>query len=228
MLVKEKAVKSISCALLLACGLLFQSFVPALAEDSGDENVVPVTEWKCWNCDKQFFTFQSDDIAADSKLEHKDFAYQQKAWVLLSNPGTPLPKCEKVKDGAHCFDKVRDFNTSPYTIMQRRSSYIVLKEGGQAIKARLIKLKCIGATCGYTAWCFDGDDLDLDRAFVINNKNVVRYFMNSGTKVGECGVKLYYKGEVTSMPWHLFGSVGYMNPTSYGLAQNLNSVICSD
>ncbi len=114
--------KAMLLLLLLTC-IVMGSTSPALADDSGDERTIPVTEWKCWICNKQFFTLTLDSINGKDKLQHKDPQYQQANWLRLKDRN-PIPKCAKARDGAHFFEKIRDMMTSGYIMSERIDNYI--------------------------------------------------------------------------------------------------------
>ena len=107
-----KANMALPAITLLLCLIIGNSSV-SLAGDSGEERTIPVIEWGCWSCNKRVFTFTPDSL--DGKIiQHKDPNYQQSKWIILKTR-SPIKKCEKMFDGAHIFDKKREFMTSGYT-----------------------------------------------------------------------------------------------------------------
>ncbi|MDL2263975.1 hypothetical protein LJC31_04925 [Synergistaceae bacterium OttesenSCG-928-I11] len=195
--------------------------LPAQAADSGDERFVPVIRWQCWGCDKQFFTFDPDDIEAKTKGDHKMRDYQQKNWVLFTDTGKSIPKCEKATDGAHFFDKEETFKTSPNIIYQRKNDYIVLKNGG-SIKAKIAKWRC--GNCKLEGHVFDGDDMDLFGTMVLTTAQDL-FNMQGGGRVRDCGVKIY-EGFVAKA--HIMACGTATNWTSIKLAQSISNLWYSD
>ncbi len=191
-----------------------------LADDSGEEKTVPVIEWACWSCNKRFFTFAPDTL--DGKIiQHKDPNFQQSKWLILKTRN-PIRKCEKMFDGAHIFDKKREFMTSGYVIMNQADSFVVIK-GGQAIKATINKVQCLG--CDKGAYAFKGDDLDQWGFLTLGEASTV-FAMKSGSKIGSCE-KLKLPSGAAFKP-HLFELRGDTSMSSDAIAQYFGSFLCSD
>ncbi|WP_133958765.1 hypothetical protein [Aminivibrio pyruvatiphilus] len=165
--------------------LLFGA-LPAFAKDSGDERVIEVIRWECFVCGKQYFTFAPDDIGGKTKAEHKIPDYQQKNWVMFSDPGKSISKCPKSGDDAHMFFKKEEFKTSPYIVHERKNDYVVLKNGGP-IKTKIKKWRC--GLCKKDGFCFDGDDMDLWEGLIFKNPQKV-FNMGSGSSIPVCNFKL--------------------------------------
>ena len=217
--------KKLSTLCLVVLVLAAASCLPSTSwgKDGGDERFVPIIEWQCYTCDKQFFTFDPDDISGGGNNgNNKDMAYQQQNWRLLSNVGTPIPKCSKVKDGGHFFDKKRTMNTSPYVIYQRKNDYIVLKNGG-SIKAKLGQWKCV--LCGLEGFNFVGDDLDLMGANDLT-KPMKLLNMAGGGQIRDCGFKA---GNGALYRFHAgIKQLSTENPRSIKVAENLSRLWFSD
>ena len=136
-----KANMALPVITLLLCLIIGNSSV-SLAGDSGEERTIPVIEWGCWSCNKRVFTFTPDSL--DGKIiQHKDPNYQQSKWIILKTR-SPIKKCEKMFDGAHIFDKKREFMTSGYTIMTQADSFVVIK-GGWLSRHRSTRFNVWGA-----------------------------------------------------------------------------------
>lgn len=215
-----KANMALPVITLLLCLIIGNSSV-SLAGDSGEERTIPVIEWGCWSCNKRVFTFTPDSL--DGKIiQHKAPNYQQSKWIILKTR-SPIKKCEKMFDGAHIFDKKREFMTSGYTIMTQADSFVVIK-GGSAIKAQINKVQCVG--CQKGAYAFAGDDLD--QWGVLSMSEVPAVFaMKSGSKIGTCGkIRLPYGGSFLGP--HLFDLKGTVSMSSDTVSQNFGSFLCSD
>lgn len=201
--------------------VVFFAPLPACADDSGDERVVPVIRWVCFQCGKEYFTFAPDNIDGKAKTDHKMVNYQQSNWVLLGDPGKSVPKCEKSPDGAHFFEKKQELNTSPYIIHELRNYYIVLKNGG-SLKAKIIKWKCM--SCGINGFCFLGDDMDSATSIRFDGVQKV-YNMKSGSRINECRLK-NYRGD--NIKCHMFDFTDKIEPKSFEIAKSLSNMWYSD
>ncbi len=209
-----------AAVMLVALGMGGQHVVRAA--DSGDERTIPVIRWECFSCDKQFFSFDSDDLAGKSKADNKDGNYQQKTWAMLMDISKPIPPCAKVGDGGHFLELKEKFSTSAFIIRANIHQYIILKSGGSAIKARFQRIKCTG--CDMEGYCFAGDDLDLFGALRLGDAPDL-FNLKTGQKNSACKVKLapgYY------LYVHMFEQKSISNPSSLQLAQNLQYVWYSD
>lgn len=204
---------------LLFCFLLGGTGV-SLAADSGEERTIPIIEWECWGCKHHYFTFAPDSL--DGKiLQHKDPNFQQSRWLILKTR-SPIRKCEKMFDGTHIFDKKKELLISGYTLMASPERFVVIK-GGQAVKATINKVQCVG--CQRGAYAFSGDDLD--QWGVISSSEIPAVFaMKSGSKIGTCD-KLRLPSGGTFKP-HLFDLKGPVSMSSDAIAQNFGSFLCSD
>ncbi|MBQ4567073.1 MAG: hypothetical protein IJA79_02985 [Desulfovibrio sp.] len=206
--------------MLVVLGLGIQDV--ALAADSGDERTIPVIRWECFSCDKQFFSFEPDDLAGKSKADNKDGKYQKANWGMLADINKAIPPCPMVGDGGHFLELKEKINTSAFIIRANIHQYIILKSGGGAIKAKFQRIKCTG--CDMEGYCFAGDDLDLFGALTLNAAPDL-YNLKTGQKNSACKVKLapgYY------LYVHMFEQKSVSNPSSLQLAQNLQYVWYSD
>lgn len=193
----------------------------AVAQDSGEERTIDVTEWQCWLCENPYFTFAPDDINSKTKPQNKEFSYQQNTWRILKN-GSTIRKCEKSPDGAHIMVKKNDYKTSAYIIMLKAESYIVVR-GGSAIKTPINLVQCTG--CKKTAYCFKGDDLD-EWGFLSLNKSTQVYAMKSATRISPCEKIMLPFGYKLNP--HLFGVTDTRTMSSEAILQNYSSFLCSD
>ena len=190
----------------------------ALAADSGEERTIPVIRWECFSCDKQFFTFDPDNLDGKAKSDNKDGKYQQANWAMLADKSKPIPECAKVGDGGHFFEVKEKFNTSAFIIRANIHQYVILKSGGSAIKAKFQRIKCTG--CDLEGYCFDGDDLDLFGALRLTEAPDL-FNLKSGAKNSACKVQLapgWY------LKVHMFEKKSISNPSSLQLAENLQYV----
>lgn len=194
----------------------------ALAGDSGEERTIPVIEWKCLSCEKQFFSFAPDDLAARTRPEHKDVRHQQSHWVYLADKSRPVEKCGKSPDGAHFFEKKREFHVSGRLLRADLGKYLVLKSGGSSIKAKVQKVKCL--VCGLERYAFAGDDLDLHGPLTLSRPAAV-FSLLTGARIGEC------KGRLAGglpLAVHLFAPVNEAQPSSFQLATHAQYLLYSD
>lgn len=194
----------------------------ALAGDSGEERTIPVIEWKCFSCEKQFFSFAPDDLAAKARPEHKDVRHQQSHWMRLADKGRPVEKCGKSGDGAHFLEKKREFSVSGLLLRADFGKYLVLKSGGSSIKARVQKVKCL--VCGLERYAFAGDDLDLYGPLTLSRPAAV-FSLLTGARIGECRGKL--AGGIP-LAVHLFAPVNEAQPSSFQLASHAQYLLYSD
>ena len=204
------------------CFLAVFSAFSAWAKDSGEERFVPIIEWHCYSCNAQYFTFDPDDVGGASKADHKMRDYQQKNWMLLSDPGRPIPLCSKAPDGAHFFEKKRQMTTSPYIIHERRKDYIVLKDG-RTVKAKLKSWTC--KLCNTEGYCFDGDDMDLGEPDS-SQKAMNLYNMANESRIKDCGFKA--ANGVVYRRHNGMQQKNIESVNSYGIAQRLSRIWYSD
>ena len=192
------------------------------ADDSGEELSIPVQQWRCDLCNMEVFTFEPDDIGCESqKSEHKDVRYQQKNWRRLKDPGASIAKCTKA-DGAHLFRKKQSFKTSAMKIAQQINSYVVSQES-RDLKAILMSVRC--GSCGLQAKCFVGDDLDSYSTLKLTEK-LHLFYVYDKSSVQPCKGKLASGRDCQA---HIFLVDRKLSVnSSYELARQLRSVICSD
>jgi len=202
---------------------LFVQFNAAYAADTGDEKVVQIIEYKCLLCNKDFFTFDPDDIDGGLKGDHKMANYQQANWIQFNGSKNPIRKCEKDPRGAHILDKKRNLTVSPKDIFQYAStgSLIVLKSGGAAIKSKLTSWMC--HVCGRKGWCFLGDDMDQGAPVDFTKKLEVRKFSDN-SQIAECKWKGFNGKSHVFHPLN-FGDSG--NPTSTKLLEEIANIYFS-
>lgn len=173
--------------LAAACALVFVAS-PAMADDSGDEYCIPITRWKCWGCGMEVFTFDPDDIGANSGSKKNNIfrKHQESNWVMLHS-GSPIPKCDEFSDGAHLFDVVDDVVAAPPTIHKWIKQFVVLKDGG-TLKAKIRTTRCIymqdGCSRPYYTF-FSCDDADMYGTIHLKETGKV-YNIASGKRISSC------------------------------------------
>lgn len=191
------------------------------ARDSGDEASIPVIKWQCELCNLVVFTFDSDDLSAQSSLQNKDVQYQQSNWRLLREYSRSIPKCSRM-DGAHLFRKTQNFMTSGAKIAEHLQNYIVIRNG-RSVRVNLQHIKC--HQCGLEANCFAGDDLDSYDSIRLTEKLHLRY-MHDKSQVRACRGKLPTERECLA---HIFLLKNRFTPSSsYAIAEHLRQLIYSD
>ena len=214
-----KMILNCLAAVIILAALLFAA-QPLLAGDSGDENVVPVWDWKCINCDYKCKTFATDDLGGKSRLEYGDLKYQQSNWFMLHDKSRAIQKCNRnSKEGEHYFERTKEYNESPWNIGRYLFHFVVLKNGGN-IKAKMIQFKCIKA-CGFTGSAFLGDDLDMHGAIWMSTRNNVYMLYNMG-KVNTC--------TTYDSTFHLLfrPDKSTREIKSYAIAENLQKIFVSN
>lgn len=211
-------VYKIICLIMI---ILLGNSTLSLARDSGEENVIPVSQWRCSLCSQEFFTFYPDDLAANSSSQHKDPNFQQRTWVKLKTKDS-LHKCDRSNDGAHIFSLVRNTNISPTFLARHLDQYIVLKNG-RSLKVALNAVKC--NTCGMEGYCFDGDDLDgYDSVRFTDRLHI--YSLYNQSLISPCRGKLPSGYNCQA---HLFLVKGKNNPrSSLEIADYFRKILYSD
>ena len=196
-----------------ACAAVIAASLPAFAEDSGEERVVPISKWKCAGCGWTAFTFDPDDIGLKAKNDNKVPSYQQSNWVMFYDASRPVPKCQKARNGAHLFDKSGSAMESPANIRKTQRDFIVLKSGS-AMKAKIALIIC--AICRKTDfYFFHGDDGDMYGRIPLREANHV-FSMQNGSRVGAC--KSWKVGGMQSSR-HMFHTLKTMEMKSIDLAK---------
>lgn len=140
---------------------------------------------------------------------------------MFSDPGKSVPKCSKVPDGAHFFEKKEELKTSPFVIHKRKGDYIVLKNGGP-ITTKIKRWE--RGLCHMKGDCFDGDDMDLYEIMIFQKQENV-FNMSSGRRIRDCGFKSITRGVYKC---HLMGLINYTNPSSIHIAKDLSNLWYSD
>ena len=209
--------------LILGAALFVQPNA-AYAADTGDEKVVAIIEYKCLLCNKDFFTFDPDDIDGALKGDFKMVNFQQANWIQFNGGRNPIRKCEKDPGGAHIMNRKRSFIVSPKEIYKYAStgSLLAMKSGGAAIKSKLIRWNCY--ICGRKGWCFQGDDMDQGAPVDFTKKMEVRKFSDN-SQIAECKWKGFSGRSHIFHPLN-FGDAG--NPTSTKLLEEITNIYYSD
>ena len=196
---------------------------PALADDSGDEKVVPVIKWKCTVCGWNAYTFDPDDIAGKTKNDYKLANYQQSNWVMFYDAGRAITKCQKAKDGAHFFEKTGTSNESPSNIRKFYKDIIVLKSGSN-MKAKIANVTC--AICKKNDFrFFHGDDGDMAVGVKLREPGNV-FNMQNGSRIGSC--KSWSAGSTYQATRHILHTEKVSDMKSIDLAKSISRLWYSD
>ena len=191
------------------------------ADDSGDERVVEIQEYKCLMCDVDVITFVPD--ALDRK-EHMERDYQVKEWFMLKDSSKPFIEYKDCKLGGHIFEKKGSKKIiSPIDVYKLIDSFIVLRSGG-TINSAIQEVEC--ALCGKKDfWCFEGDDMDLYKIIRLDSRLNV-WCMKGGSQISECNRDLI-EGCPQSKA-HIFRTRAVRSTSSYSIAKNLSKFFFSN
>ena len=179
--------KCLAIVLILAAAP-FVLMPVANAADTGDERVIPLSEFQCLQCNARFYTFAPDSLDPDDRRDNKEYSYQQANWRILGASKSQVPKCAKdpLREGAHIFDRNGNHNGTPSDVARhiREKRLVILRNGGGDIRARHSKWDC--SMCGKNGFCFTGDDMDQGPPIDFNRKSDI-FRLTDGSRLSECG-----------------------------------------